>query len=419
MDEPIDRALARAAEGPEDGVDLDEVAATARRRRRRQRVVASAGVLLGLLAIPAVTMLGWSEPDGDAAVLLAPGERDADPPPPEGAAGADTPERRAEVELEVRRREVPRCGAVEFRLRNTGEVDLSASRRGVDMQRWDGEGWYEVPAMPAGYGWLGPSVGAAAGATDRAWREHRIDRLGHIQPGWYRLSTTVSDEPGGDLELQPATVFEVVADDRETGGDCGPSAEELAGLDAADEAVADITGDGQPDRIALYAHDRGTSVLAETADGQRATAWVDYDGERELKRLGSRALPGGQAGADLAGDGREEILLRREDGRTDYLTAVAWHRDELTTIYRSNNHLGSWTLRTGVDATTEERFWLECTDEGVRSHAAGPLNDEDAPFALHTTTYQLRDGLAQPVESTEEQLNELPDLEGPVIDCDR
>lgn len=39
---------------------------------------------------------------------------------------------------------------------------------------------------------------------------------------------------------------------------------------------------------------------------------------------------------------------------------------------------------------------------GVRSHGAGPLNDEDAPFALRTTTYRLTDGL-EPCPSSEHE----------------
>lgn len=414
MDEPIDRALARAADGPEDGIDLDEVAVTARRRRRRQRLMAGAGVVLVLLAVPVAAVLAWGEPGEDGVVLAPAGERDADPPTGGDPDGADTPEGRAEVDLEVREEQVPRCGEVELRPRNTGEIDLSYGAP-VQLERWDGDAWHDVSALPPGAAWPLPEFGVQPGEAGE-WEQLPLDRLDHVEPGWYRLTKSFSAEPAGDLTLQPGVMVEVVADERASDGDCGPSAGELSQLDPVDEGAADVTGDGRSDDVALYAHARGISVLAETADGAVATAWLVFGSERDLEALGSRALPAGQAGIDLAGNGRDEVLVRHEDGQVDDLVVLAWHDGDLRHVHQHNEH--RWTLRAGADAS-RGRYWLECTEEGVRYHRGGPIDDENASFALRTNTYRLAGGVAERLEHTEEHVEELPDFDGPVIDCDR
>lgn len=75
MDDHIDRALARAADGPDPDIDLDEVAAAARRRRRR-RGAAIAAVVVVLVAVPAAVVAWNAGPDGT--VVLTPGEGEAD-----------------------------------------------------------------------------------------------------------------------------------------------------------------------------------------------------------------------------------------------------------------------------------------------------------------------------------------------------
>lgn len=178
MDEPIDRALAHAADGPEDGIDLDEVAVTARRRRRRQRLMAGAGVVLVLLAVPVAAVLAWGGPGEDGVVLAPADERDTNPPPPEEGDGADTPDGRAEVELEVRQERVPRCGEVELRPRNTGEIDLSYGTP-VQLERWDGDAWHDVSPLPPGAVWPLPEFGSV-GIT-RCSALHRSMRCSHCK----------------------------------------------------------------------------------------------------------------------------------------------------------------------------------------------------------------------------------------------
>lgn len=78
MDDHIDRALARAADGPDPDIDLDEVAAAARRRRRRQRGAAIAAVVVVLAAVPAA-VIAWNGAGQDDTVMLTPDEDDADP----------------------------------------------------------------------------------------------------------------------------------------------------------------------------------------------------------------------------------------------------------------------------------------------------------------------------------------------------
>lgn len=82
MDDRIDRALARAAGGPDPAIDLDAVAAAARRRRRRHRGAAIAGVVLVLVAVP-VAVFVWGDAGGDT-VVLAPDGSDT------GTPGGDT-----------------------------------------------------------------------------------------------------------------------------------------------------------------------------------------------------------------------------------------------------------------------------------------------------------------------------------------
>lgn len=55
----------------------------------------------------------------------------------------------------------------------------------------------------------------------------------------------------------------------------------------------------------------------------------------------------------------------------------------------------------------------------MRYHRGGPIDDENASFALHTDTYRLAGGVAERLEHTEEHVDELPDFDEPVIDCDR
>lgn len=64
-----------------------------------------------------------------------------------------------------------------------------------------------------------------------------------------------------------------------------------------------------------------------------------------------------------------------------------------------------------------ERHWVECTDDGVRYHRAGPIDDEDAAFAHRADTYRLSEGVAERVDHSEKHVDELPDE--PLIDCTR
>lgn len=75
MDDHIDRALARGADGPDPNIDLDEVAA-ARRRRQRKRGAAIAAVVLLLVAVSAAT-IAWNAGHDDTE-MLTPGEGEAD-----------------------------------------------------------------------------------------------------------------------------------------------------------------------------------------------------------------------------------------------------------------------------------------------------------------------------------------------------
>lgn len=416
MDEHIDRALARAAEGPTDGIDIDEVAATARRRGRRRRLVAGAGAVL--LALPIAVVVAWSEPGEDEVMLAPSNERESNRPPPEEGDAVDTPEGRAEVELEVRDEKVPRCGEVDLRPRNTGDIALSHGMP-VQLERWDGGAWHDVPARPRGGAWAMPRLGVQPGEAGE-WQQLRLDRLDHVEPDWYRLTKSFGDEPDAELTLQPSVVIQVVADERESDGDCGPSVDDLSELDPVDEGAADVTGDGGSDHVALYRHERGTSVLVKTADGDLATEWIADERERGYDHLGSRVLPEGQVGVDLAGDGRDEVLVRRENGRVPRLLVLAWHDNQLATVHRQRHgHLAPWRLRIDPDADQRERHWLECTDEGVIYHRGGPIEDEDASFALRSDTYRVTDGVAEHLEHTEEHVNELPDVDEPLVDCNR
>lgn len=422
MDEPIDRALAHAADGPEDGIDLDEVAATARHRRRRQRLMAGAGVVLVLLAVPVAAVLAWGEPGENGVVLAPAGERDADPPPGGDPDGADTPEGGAEVDLEVREEQVPRCGEVELRPRNTGEIALSYGEA-ISLQRWDGDAWRDVPALPPGAGWAQAALGVQPGEVGE-WEQLGLDRFDPVEPGWYRLTKLFSVVGDDDLMLQPAALIEVVSDKRASDGDCAPSVEELADLDPIDEATADVTGDGRPDQVALHAHERGMSVVVETTEGIAATAWLIVGNGGDLRALGSRALPDGQAGLDLAGNGRDEVLVRREAGQLDEFAVLAWHNGDLHRVHQDNNQVRQgdqleWILRTGADDTGDERHWLACTGEGVRHYRGEAIDDEEASYTLRTDTYRLTDGVANRVDQTLEHVDELPDVDEPAIDCDR
>lgn len=245
---------------------------------------------------------------------------------------------------------------MELRPRNTGEVDLSYSVP-VQVERWDGDAWRDARVWPPAGAWLASAFGVKAGEVGE-WEQlpHEVlppDSLNHVEPGWYRLTKSFSAEPAGDLTLQPSVVVEIVAVERASNGDCGPSAGELSQLDPVDEGPADVTGDGRADDVTLYAHDRGISVLAETTDGAVATAWLVFGSERDLEALGSRALPAGQTGIDLAGNGRDEVLVRHEDGQVDDLVVLAWHDGDLRHVHQHNEH--RWTLRAGADASRGER----------------------------------------------------------------
>lgn len=120
----------------------------------------------------------------------------------------------------------------------------------------------------------------------------------------------------------------------------------------------------------LHAHERGVSVLVETADGDLVTAWLG-SAAADFHGLGSRALPDNRAGLDLAGNGRDEILVRHEDGPLDELMAVAWHDGDLDWMHERSEDLSRWILATGPDENGQK--WLSCTDRGVRQGAARVL----------------------------------------------
>jgi hypothetical protein len=417
MDEPIDRALARAAEGPADRIDLDEVVATARRRGRRRRLAAGAGVVLLLVvAIPAMVVFGTAGGDDPQVVLDQPDGVVSPPPQEESVVGAG----RAQAELELREEPIPRCGTVEWRVANHGDVDLSFGSH-VQLERWDGDAWHEVPALPPGVVRGLPAFEVSAGDVGE-WHELRLHWLDHVEPGWYRVINSVTTADDDEATLELSAVVEVVGDDRASDGICGPSAEELAELDPVDEGRADVTGDGNADAVALYAHDDGASVLVETAGGETAVARVDHGIGSDYAGLGSRGLAVDEVALDLTGDGRQDVLVRSEDDDSvDSLRVFAWDDGDLRQVHQAHQDRGrrltEWTLRAGLSTDREERHWLECTDERVHYHRAGPIDDEDASFAHRTDTYRFSDGAAERLDQTEEHVDELPDE--PFIDCDR
>jgi hypothetical protein len=419
MDKPFDRALARAADGPDARVDLDEVAAIARRRRRRRRVLAGVGVALVVAAAPAAVIAAGGL-SGDDTVVLAPKDNDTtSPPPADDTDAADTPRGRAAVELELRDQQVPRCGTVSLRQHNTGEVGLTTGKP-MGLQRWTGTAWRDVSPLPPGHAWPLIQLSVSPGEAS-SWQDLDLGALDHIEPGWYRINKTVDVDPdsgSGDPNrdqpsLEVATVVEVVSDPRRSEGDCGPSTEQLTQREPADEANADVDGDDRSDHVELHARQRGVSVLVETADGDLAAAWLG-SAAADFHALGSRALPDDRAGLDLTGSGRDEILVRHEDGPLDELMAVAWHDGALDWVHERSDDLSRWILASGPDEN--DQTWLSCTDRGVRQHR---VSTGDGRVVLQTRTFRLIDGEAHRIDQTQRDLAELPDITGPTIDCDR
>lgn len=229
MDEPFDRALVRAADGPDPRVDLDEVAAIARRRRRRRRrVLAGVGVALVVAAVPAAVIAAGGL-SGDDAVVLAPEEGDTtSPPPADGTEAADTSRGRAAVELELRDQQVPRCGMISLRQHNTGDVGL-ATGKSMGLQRWTGTAWRGVSPLPPGHAWPLIEISVSPGEAS-SWQDLDLAALDHVEPGWYRITKTFDVDPdsgSGDPNrdqpsLEVAAVVEVVPDPHLSGGTVAP-----------------------------------------------------------------------------------------------------------------------------------------------------------------------------------------------------
>jgi hypothetical protein len=117
---------------------------------------------------------------------------------------------------------------------------------------------------------------------------------------------------------------------------------------------------------------------------------------------------------DLPGGGRDEILVRHEDGPLDELMAVTWHDGALDWVHERSDDLSRWLLATGPDENGQT--WLSCTGRGVRQHY---VSTSDGRIVLHTRTFRLIDGETHRIDQTQRDLAELPDITGPTIDCDR